>query len=820
MRQSTIAIILLALAVCLQCGAPTRAPDAGAPEAATAFRSVSVPPADSVQRANEKLGARGMWTPITGPRKLGATKPVDPYIRRCVAKEYPDGWAGLAACIAGADVPQALIDAGHRLGDFLPSATPNPAWAIPDWYVASTGNDHNTCVTSGSPCKTRDRIFDRWGGQPALTTATTIHDLTDQAITDPLFWNPVELQGSAAYVIGSLSTFATIASIGTVTPKNRATGQALTADLGAGASTYVGLMAHNTTHDSYAWVDSIVSGNVAKITQPFVSNTPAAPTQWTIEPNEVDTWATSDAVTILQPVHDYLAGFHPVPFGDLTGTGGSWLGNEWITDTTTGTGTGQSLLSEIFGVSFSQVRIDPLLQGTSLSTFTNTFILDDASFVNAVFIGGRTTSLSSTQGASFAGSLVDGDAMLHANITFGSGTQPLPNSAVEGNNVQIGSVYSDSGQIIVDTGQTKAVDSVQQVYGAATLYGSYTIGSWPFHHLHAGVLYYPDPATSFFQGSVTLQLSGATTATAVDLTHDFQMLGKCSLIVANLDTAVSSGGCGGVALSPDLHGGFVNISKVLTPPSTSAFFVAGSNITLTGCTPGSSCTIAATGGGTVTGSGTAHDVAVWSSSSALGAVAGSTNGQPLLWISGSADPTFAPLNLSGSGVTSTLGHGNGGTDVTSPGANGNVLTSNGTNWTSAAPAFTGWPSNQCDVNSTGLFTASGAQVTLCSFTLTTTNATQKNLIVAEFGAGVGSASAFSYTAGVAIGGCGSPTFIEPTLTPMFNSGGVTMWANGGVTLTDAPGAATTTTYCAVMSASAAGPGTAVIGSMTGHTIPQ
>ncbi len=225
-----------------------------------------------------------------------------------------------------------------------------------------SGNDSNTCITSGSACQTYSEVTRRWGcggsptSSPLLAQATTIKWLTSEAtaVADEVVFAPRLTNGAKAFIVGALSagTPGTISAINEA--KNASANQPLVITTSI-PSPVAGLMIHNTTHASRAWID-VVSDHVT-MTQPLVSSNATIPLG--LFPAEVDSWNTSDTVAFETPAKVNLRYYAPV-YQDgtvaLSGNSLAYLSNIWIQDPS-----GSSSYSEIFignNVIVQEVRSD------------------------------------------------------------------------------------------------------------------------------------------------------------------------------------------------------------------------------------------------------------------------------------------------------------------------------------------------------------------------------------------------------------------------------------------------------------------------------
>lgn len=202
----------------------------------------------------------------------------------------------------------------------VPAFVFTPAMTQATWFVDpanSTGvaSDSNSGIDAAHPVLTYNGgIVPKWGTvSPTLNQNTTITWLSTQpfsppSLPDPVIFTPtigsIGTTGLGAIVtiqglLGAAQTIHTGVIGAGLLPKNRATGQLLTIDLGA--NTFLpGQLIQNTTKPSFAHVyRQVGASTVYQMTQPL------APAVIPVAPNgqlavEVDTWATGDAITVYE----------------------------------------------------------------------------------------------------------------------------------------------------------------------------------------------------------------------------------------------------------------------------------------------------------------------------------------------------------------------------------------------------------------------------------------------------------------------------------------------------------------------------------------
>jgi hypothetical protein len=393
---------------------------------------------------------------------------------------------------------------------FVPTAP--PSWSVPNWYVDnanSTGcaKDSNSgtsasCAAGGvGPFKTYNGgLMARWGcgagqyGCPVLAQPTTITWLSDDASTDIANFRGFIANGGSLYAVGTLvaQTWGS-STLGTVTAKNPATSTLLKANLGQAVAPVVGYLVQNTNvaHPSFAWIDSAAT-NVATFTQPFVSNTPAAPT-FPVAPVsmvEVNAWTTGDHFVIYRPTQVYLRNWQPVSLtSDVSfGSAFSFIYHIWAPDLNGGADPLYLDNTDYMVESRSDnwVLMDGNLQIAASNGFgiANSWISGGGAFNGGGSIVGGAFSTLGLYAQYFSdGPEVFDDTILHAT-TYTEGFQVLDN------------VYSDTA--ISATGGT--VDFI------GTIYGTYTVYTYASADVSYGT-----SATATFLGSPTLYFGGSDT---------------------------------------------------------------------------------------------------------------------------------------------------------------------------------------------------------------------------------------------------------------------------------------------------------------------
>lgn len=243
--------------------------------------------------------------------------------------------------------PKTVLAASGASTPIIPGS-----WTVPAWFVnPSTGDDSNSCTSSGSPCKHYYEIaVHRWGfsgvcAQPILKQNTTITFLANQTDnTDPVLWCPLLNNGAIPSIV--TGTPASTAAVFTRSAaKNRSAGSnnLLAGSFSAGTPA-AGVLTQNTTHASRAFIYSLAEGSDWNMTQPVALS--AIPESGV--PAEVDTWASTDAVNLLTPIQVDLVRFSPVVIDFDAGFDNIGYLSELTVFDPSGTGSDNVYLSNVY----------------------------------------------------------------------------------------------------------------------------------------------------------------------------------------------------------------------------------------------------------------------------------------------------------------------------------------------------------------------------------------------------------------------------------------------------------------------------------------
>jgi hypothetical protein len=474
------------------------------------------------------------------PRVVNAPPP-PAHVTDCVSKAN-SGWADLKMCLSHSEDP-------GKVGAVRPPVV-NPAWSIPNWYIhPTTGNDNNTCTTSGAPCKHLYEIVARWGGpNPQLTTSVTITYLagvpsvaTDPVVLAPdlrpLISNPI---GGALTFVGTITngltgTFATVSAKTIGNPG--AAGHPWLATGSIDLTTHVGAFVHDTTRNSWFFIGNPTgAGLQVQLTQPFAR---FDPTFAVFPPAMLDTIAVTDAFTIetLPQVALYKA--PGVTLQNFAIIGPNGLGND-VADLTS-VKLAESLTS-MFVASSSSFLPSTLL--------VNTKLIGGGTLATSSIIGGECgigLGVSAASTCAWQGSTVwDGDVLLHGFNSVTSGVdQAIAFLAYIDNSLQAGGidiyVRAFGGNYAQGVGRLWGPGAAVTDSGGNFVYqGSILAGTSQAEDVffQSGAGYsMPFP---FICDTVTHTASSYNTSTAV-------WTSGINLTAVNLDTAVGSGGFGNLA---------------------------------------------------------------------------------------------------------------------------------------------------------------------------------------------------------------------------------------------------------------------------------
>ncbi len=431
------------------------------------------------------------------------------------------------------------------------------SWTKAHWYIDpanSTGaaSDSNACTSTTAPCLTYGHIESLWGTySPQLAQNTTITFLSSQPDdTDPVYFSPLIENATMVTIEGALGPAQQVATgtLSNVVPKSQAAGQLWQATLPAGVSP--GQLVVNTTRTSRAWVYKSAGGDSWLLSQPMASSNLAS-----VFPGETDNWANGDTVVVYQPVTVDLAQVTPIVAGGNVPyfSYSNFSLNVYQLTVADGSVDAAAPAQDDFQVGTkvnlveSSVRKTVSVQGGA-SEYDVEFGNDDFTQSIATTTGpiavdfwGGQTRYGGGQTMSLNGGELAGDIVLSGECDVYQGGD-------------IDSAFIDTGSaLVLRSGLVSAYQwgsplnfwgpgSMDVVGNTRLEYPPNATASSIF--LEAGGLFLNvDP--SLIEGSA---VPGSSTACAVDASGDW----TCGIAVtpANLDTAISAGGFGGLAVVP------------------------------------------------------------------------------------------------------------------------------------------------------------------------------------------------------------------------------------------------------------------------------
>jgi len=422
------------------------------------------------------------------------------------------------------------------------------SWTIPAWYVdnanssgcasdSSSGTSATctggcvlgACPSGIGPLLTyQELLVHRWGCQgnpaacPRILQATTITFLSSDAASDPVYLFPA-IENGQYLQVGGTPTQVCSGAITVNAAKNRTTGTRLTATVCSGAT--VGELAVNATHPSAAWTDTLVAGSEFTFSQPLQRVT----SPWSgVDPNEVDTWATSDVVAIYTLPTAYVFTAQP-QIGQASDT----LGTLYLYDLV------------VAGANPNIRQVPNEVHFTSAFT---SFGTSDA-VINCVVDGSAFAPdpIGQSSQANFKGGILrQPDLLTYAPMGIEGGTL-VEGLGIESQNSGINDVYVASGAIL-STGGSVVVSTYGSTGPASTTPFVWGPGTFNVDPPSVALI---DANTS----SPTLLVTSTTLdslANACSLTNASPGVWHCGIAVSgtNIDAPAGAAGFGGAALDP------------------------------------------------------------------------------------------------------------------------------------------------------------------------------------------------------------------------------------------------------------------------------
>jgi hypothetical protein len=310
------------------------------------------------------------------------------------------------------------------------------SWTVPNWFVnKSTGSDQNTCTSSGSPCATKQEIWvHRWGMNgsqsgmcPRFQQTTTLEqDASDTDNSDPLYLCAVMEKG-ASFILKGGTPSSTAAVFTRSAAKNTGVGtnSLLAGSFSAGAPAANMLVTNTTRGNSRAWIYKTAGGSNWNLSQPLTPVT--VPT--TSLPTEVDTWVSTDNVTLSSPIAINVVSASGIVGDGNTSNSAVYLYNMTVFDPTGSSFDNSITIGGNVEIVESMLQRDALYMAgsnTAISLGSGDFVINSdglASFSDSI-PPGQTDYFGGIVGAFTAASFCafDEDVILAGNITCNSGT--------------------------------------------------------------------------------------------------------------------------------------------------------------------------------------------------------------------------------------------------------------------------------------------------------------------------------------------------------------------------------------------------------------
>jgi hypothetical protein len=419
--------IVPALAAIVACSTPSQAPSpaavsSSAPDAATVART---------PRHLRHLRPGGVSLATSKPEVID-TRSVDQ-----LADIACRGASGVWLCPAR---PQPVKMMASGFGPVTP-----PSWTVPAWYFdaansTTCASDANSCTsaTCGAsgigPCVTVAQVIsERWGtAMPVLPQSTTFTALSAETVGQEIIRiQPTIGPGVVFSVLGTPKLVASF-TLGTVTPKNRATPTLLQSTGFTAGGLAVGQMVVNTSRSSSEAKIYALSAGTATLTQPLAAITnSSASTEPGSLPAEFDTWTTGDSVSVYSLPILNVQVVEPTG-GQLNGSdAGGILWMQWLTIPDSSGTNGSSLVAIQPSYAVTPWLVDMNfqtgVQGGSLSgsgSFSSFYInnmYDTFSLQDGTILGGGNLSFVTAigQNAGIDGDTISAGVFVYGTPTFG-----------------------------------------------------------------------------------------------------------------------------------------------------------------------------------------------------------------------------------------------------------------------------------------------------------------------------------------------------------------------------------------------------------------
>jgi hypothetical protein len=418
------------------------------------------------------------------------------------------------------------------------------SWTVPHWvYDASnasgTASDSNDCLTTSTPCLTFQEIsVHRWGclgnpfACPRLAQATTIEQLSSStSTTDLIYLYPAIEQGAYLSFFGPLGAAQQVCTgaITVTASKVRTKGASslLTVTLPVGCSSAAANeTVVNTSHPSVAYLNTNTSGTTWTMSQPLAR----VSVPWSgTDPPEVDTWATSDTVTVYAPVLSPI-----VAVGDVVQLAGTPISGVYVSDVRV-----KHASTSVFqvgpNVTINEVRSSSYIY-LNVNQVTNTFISSVGE--NGV----QSAAWSDSVGPpTWKGGILQNNSQNQFGVALEGGV--IWKGFGYDANAQINEVYVSSGATLVASGisfgGTYPGQATNFIWGPGTFVVNQGSSFFLNHTTAAPCLLVSTTQLNFFStGCSTSNVSGSVT--------------NCNITVdgAHIDAAFGTAGGGGMLWTP------------------------------------------------------------------------------------------------------------------------------------------------------------------------------------------------------------------------------------------------------------------------------
>lgn len=379
------------------------------------------------------------------------------------------------------------------------------------------------------------------------TRLTFLSDDTEQ----PFKLNPTITAPSSKFIAQGTTSVTSSGTLSAVTQRNRATGQRLSANLGQPVASFVGLLLKDVTRNSYAWIDSDSSGNVAILTQPYLADTDCGHTGVLAYQDNV---TNGDSYQVLRPPKVPIRSFNPFLSNVLssgTGPAPSCLETLWIPDQSGTPGTAVVDLNTSGGA--NMIRVDPNVSYRSdrmpvepvydYNNYFNGPIQNlQGGLISVGIIGGSVYASESYAGALSSNGIfiLDGGVFVHQFLLLSGGS--------------VADVY-DKNFILTGIQNVELLNNV----GPGVLWGPGELQVGPSTTLLLGGGLTATGSLQQTGGLFFGNFTNVTTACAFDTSVD-PAVWHCgrTLTPAHIDGTIVGGGFGGSALDPALKSGITN----------------------------------------------------------------------------------------------------------------------------------------------------------------------------------------------------------------------------------------------------------------------